>query len=78
MLNCSWRGLWLGEGRELVELVRVVVQYLVHRALVIASVPVTLNVTAWTSAAVIACPGRAFPLSVASIRAMNSSTSAAR
>ena len=29
-----------------------------------------MNVTAWTSAAVIACPGRAFPLTVASIRVM--------
>src|SRR5689334_284942 len=32
--GCGW-----GEGRELVQLVRVVVQYLVHHALVIACVP---------------------------------------
>lgn len=57
---------------------RVVVKHLVHHALVIASVPGDAERHRLDIRGGTACPGRAFPLSVASIPAMNLSTSATR
>ena len=71
--GCGW-----GEGREFVELVGVAVQYLVHRELFIASVPRGIERRRLDIRGCDRVPGWAFPLSVASIRAMNSSPSAAR